>query len=62
MIDNSIELNIKAFHGSNRYKLRFWYKGDLYETIYGYSVDLDINLWYYLENKDKVRLEKCLNN
>ncbi|ACA44278.1 hypothetical protein CFSAN001628_007746 [Clostridium botulinum CFSAN001628] len=44
MIDNSIELNIKAFYGSNRYKLRFWYKGDLYETIYGYSVDLDINL------------------
>ncbi|NFD57280.1 hypothetical protein [Clostridium botulinum] len=42
MIDNSIELNIKAFYGSNRYKLRFWYKGDLYETIYGYSVDLDI--------------------
>ena len=41
-----IKLHIKRLYNNNRFKLRFWYKGDLYECIYGYGVDIDKNIWY----------------
>lgn len=59
---NGINFDIKRFDDGNRYKVRFYYKGDLYEAIYGYGVDLDINLWYNLKNKDKIKIERWINN
>lgn len=59
---NDVNLTIKRIkrnqQGINRYKLRFWYKNNLYEAIYGYGVDLDINLWYDLTNRERHYLIK----
>lgn len=62
VIDN-VELDVRRFNSDSTYILRFWYKGDLYEAMYGYGVDLDINyLRHNLNRKDKVKLNKWLNN
>lgn len=59
---NGITFDIKRFDDGYRYIVRFRYKGDVYEAIYGYGVDLDINNWYDLKHKDKIRLQRWLNN
>lgn len=43
---NGIKFHFKGFDGGNRYKLRFEYKNDLYEILYGYGVDLRLE-WFY---------------
>lgn len=44
---DDVIIRIRRLYDQNRYKLRFWYKGSLYECLYGYGVDSDVNLWYY---------------
>lgn len=51
---DGITLDIKRIDNKNRFYCRFLYKGDVYEFIYGYGVDIDIKSWYELNNK-------CLN-
>lgn len=42
-----IDFHIKRLKpNASRYKLRFWYKGNLYECLYGYGVDVNKNIWY----------------
>lgn len=45
-----VDIDIKRYDDINRYYLRFIYKGDVYEAIYGYGVDTDKDYWY---GKDK---------
>lgn len=57
----SLRLNIEGVRISikrltedrQRYKLRLIYKGDLYECLYGYGVDVNKNYWYYKNDKEK---------
>jgi hypothetical protein len=56
---NGIKIMIKGNKtGEYRYKLRFWYKNNLYECIYGYGVDLNLKYWYNLHNNEKNYLSK----
>lgn len=48
-----VKLDIKRLFNNNRYRLRFWYKGDLYECLFGYGVDVNKNLWYYSCSSEK---------
>ena len=50
---NGVNLNARRFYNNFRYKLRFWMGNDLYECIWGYGVDPDINEWYDLKNNEK---------
>lgn len=50
---NEIDFRIKRLFNQNRYLLRFVYKGDLYEVIYGYGVDVDKDSWYNVSRKEK---------
>lgn len=44
---NGVDFRIKRLaKDRNRYKLRFTYKGDLYEVLYGYGVDINKDSWY----------------
>lgn len=44
---NGVDFRIKRLaKDRNRYKLRFTYKGDLYEVLYGYGVDVNKDSWY----------------
>mgnify|MGYP000918743794 CR=1 FL=1 len=61
IIDN-VEFDIKRLDEGNRYKVRFYYKKDLYEVIYGYGVDLDIKSWYDLTQSTKNKVLQFLNN
>lgn len=61
-IINNTEIKIKRLYDNNRYLVRFWYKGDLYECIYGYGVDLNLNYWYNLTKKEKNFLNKWFYN
>jgi hypothetical protein len=42
----------------NRYKLRFEYKNDLYEVLYGYGVDVNKDSWYDVEPKERRYIDK----
>ena len=55
---NNVDFDIKKINDSPRYYVRFWYKNDLYECIYGYGVDSDINQWYGLEKSEKRYVKK----
>ena len=59
---NGIIFDIKRLDNSNRYKLRFYYKNDLFEAIYGYGVDVDINQWYDLKSKDKIKVKEWMKS
>lgn len=48
---NGVEISIKRLDEGNRYYGRFAYKGDLYEFIYGYGVDINLDHWYNKNNK-----------
>ncbi|WP_160680753.1 hypothetical protein [Clostridium sp. C8-1-8] len=48
-----VKFHIKRLFGHNRYKLRFWYKGDLYECLYGYGVDVNKDKWYNLKSNER---------
>lgn len=51
---NGVKFYIKRLADNRgRYKLRFEYKGDLYEVLYGYGVDVNKNLWYDLTPKER---------
>lgn len=59
---NNVKFRIKRLDKDrHRYKLRFWYKGDLYEVLYGYGVDINKNIWYNLSNKEKRYIDKWFN-
>ena len=59
---NGIEIDIKRLDEGNRYYGRFVYKGDLYEFIYGYGVDLDINKFYGKNNKLMNKVNRFMRN
>lgn len=42
----------------NRYKLRFEYKNNLYECLYGHGVDIDKNKWYISNSKEQRYVDK----
>ena len=50
---NGIKFDIKRISYSNMYLLRFWYKRNLYECIYGYGVDNSVKNWYYNNNRER---------
>ena len=50
---NGVKLDIKRISYGSMYLLRYWYKGNLYECIYGYGVDNSIKSWYYNNNKER---------
>lgn len=51
---NNIDFKIKRLaKDENRYKLRFIYKGDIYEVLYGYGVDVNKDSWYYSSKREK---------
>jgi len=50
---NGIKFDIKRISYGNMYLLRFWYKGSLYECIYGYGVDNSLKNWYYNNNRER---------
>lgn len=51
---NGIDFRIKRLaKDRNRYKLRFSYKGDLYEVLYGYGVDVNKDSWYDVSSKER---------
>lgn len=41
---NGVEFNIKRIDENERYYGCFSYKGDFYEFVYGYGVDIDLDL------------------
>ena len=57
---NGIKLKFKRLDEGNRYKLRFWYKNDLYEVIYGYGVDNNLDYFYGLAENKKAYIRKWL--
>lgn len=48
-----VKFHIKRLFGQSRYKLRFCYKGDLYECLYGYGVDVNKNIWYDVTPRER---------
>jgi len=50
---NGVKFDIKRISYGNIYLLRFWYKGNLYECIYGYGVDNSVKNWYYNNNRER---------
>lgn len=43
---NNVDFDIRRIDNGHRYSLRFWYKGILYECLYGYGVDVYRDMWY----------------
>lgn len=59
---NGVEFNIKRLaKDRNRYKLRFSYKGNLYEVLYGYGVDVDKDVWYDVSKKERRYIDNWFN-
>lgn len=58
---NGTKFHIKKLFNQNRYKLRFEYKNDLYECLYGYGVDVDKNIWYNVTPKERRYIDKWFN-
>jgi len=50
---NGVKLDIKRISYGNMYLFRYWYKGNLYECIYGYGVDNSIKEWYYNDSRER---------
>lgn len=57
---NGVSFHIKRLFGQNRYQMKFRYKGDSYDCIFGYGVDLNIKLWYNLGRKERRFLIKWM--
>lgn len=55
---NGINFRITRLYDNNRYKLRFWYKGDLYECLYGYGVNISLNYWYDVKPTERRYLKR----
>ena len=49
-----VKFHIKRLFNENRYKMRFEYKGNLYEVLFGYGVDVNKKIWYYSGDKEKI--------
>lgn len=59
---NGVKFYLKRLNEqSNRYKLRFEYKNNLYEVLYGYGVDVDKNKWYDVTKKERRYINKWFN-
>lgn len=56
--------SIRRLDKSNRYYLRWYYRDHLYEIIYGYGVDLNLDYWYGLKPNLRRWLKEfmCPNN
>lgn len=50
-IVNGVDFDIKRIDEGNRYYGKFTYKGDYYEFIYGYGVDINMDCWYNKSTK-----------
>lgn len=59
---NGVEFNIKRIDENNRFYGCFSYKGDFYEFIYGYGVDIDLDLWYDKNNKAMNKARRFYKN
>lgn len=46
-------IDIKRLGEGYRYRVRMWYKGDLWEALYGYGVAYKIDYWYALNRSLK---------
>lgn len=57
-----INFHIKRLYNQNRYILRFWYKGYLYECLYGYGVDVNKDIWYDVEPNERRFIDKWFND
>lgn len=50
---NGVRVDVRRMHCAGRFKMRFFVNNDLYEFIWGYGVDPDINAWYDLSAGEK---------
>lgn len=57
---NGVDFHIKRLFNQNRYQMKFKYKGDFYDCIFGYGVDLNLKLWYYISEKEKRYIRKWM--
>lgn len=56
---NEIQVNIKRLiNDCRKFKLRFCYKGDVYECLYGYGVDTKEKYWKSINKKEKRYIHK----
>lgn len=56
-----VQIDIKRIQNEHdKFRLRMWYKGDLWEIIYGYGISLNINWCYGLNKKSKRYIRKWL--
>lgn len=55
---NNVDFKIKRLFNQNRYKLRFTYKEDLYEVLYGYGVDINKEYWYDVSPRERRYINK----
>ena len=54
---NGVKFHIKrTYPGCNRYRLQFKYKGDKYDCLYGYGVDVNKNSWYYSCKRERNKI------
>lgn len=58
---NGVDFKIKRLFNQNRYKLRFTYKGELYEVLYGYGVDVNKDDWYNVSPKERRYIDNWFN-
>ncbi|NGU31098.1 hypothetical protein G6Z34_13485 [Clostridium perfringens] len=45
---NGTKIDVKRLGKGYRYRVRMWYKGDLWEALYGYGVAYKTDYWYAL--------------
>lgn len=56
---NGVDFTIRRlFEGDNKFILRFSYKNDLYECVYGYGVDVNKKIWYDVTPKVQRFIDK----
>lgn len=59
---NGVTLEIKRLFCDDKYYLKFRYKEDLYEVVYGYGVASKIENWYGLTPKVKKLFNNFINS
>lgn len=59
---NGVEIKIRRLDEGNRYYGSFSYKGDFYEFIYGYGVDINLDYWYNKNNKAMNKAKRFYRN
>lgn len=57
---NGVNFDIKRIDNGNRYYGKFTYKGDYYEFIYGYGVDINMDHWYNKSTKAMNKVKRFM--